>query len=514
MSTSNLLDLIKFIKNDVNNQDWEALKQHYLDLKNYIATVNNPIIREMAELNEFVASLEELLVSSQSQNKMIFQAKLEFIQIKIFSIENIVENLNMDFQKDLDDLSNALGELGVSEEEIKTPIIKETTFSSLGMEKDVSVDSKPPEILERSSITGPPTEVPMKIPPTAPPKAISGPPTGVPMKIPPTAPPKATSGPPTEMSMKIPPTAPPKARSGPPSGIPMKLPPTAPPKPISVTASTDQPTEDSSLEYIEASMHEEKREEPVPFSFLSKAPPPSMDSISSKKKKEATPVHDRERKSEITGAQIESVSENVLQRNTRISYFDQMNPDTNYTLKIKISKQQIDKIQSETVTHVYSSFEVEKTEQKPPIVKIIPFFPGCLITPNQAEVNIEEDNLEVLFWITPLVLGKIDSCVEFWFEGKRIDKVETPTKIVTQTISKVMATAGVVTGVVPAALEFLNIDVNGYLSALFSTYWPQMETFFSVWGILIIEIIIVSALIGLGAFFYLKKRPKETEVEK
>ena len=523
MSTSNLLDLIKEIKAAVNNQDWEGLKQLVLNLKNYMATVENPIIRELAELNEFIKALEEVLRYSQSDNKMIFQAKLEFIQIKIFSIENIVENLNADFKSDLDDLSEALGELGVTEEDMITPIIEEIS-PPLNGELKKQVDTK----LEPPSMIRPPTGIPQqaekppagapseltpsflrKSPPVGPPKPMT---TGPPKPMA-TSPPKPmTAGPPKPMATSPPKpmaTSPPKPMTaGPPK--PMTA---GPPKPIiSSPSSKTISSDEEELEYVEASLIEEKREENVPFSYLTETPPTTE--IAPPKRKKAASVDMGQKIIESESVQAQETASNMLQRNTRVSYFDQMNPDTNYMLTVKITKEQIERIQSETVTHVYSSFEVEKTEQKPTIIKVVPFFPGCLVTPNQAEVNIDEEKQEVLFWITPLVLGEIDACVEFWHEGKRVDKVDTPTKIVTQTISKVFATAGVVSGVVPAALEFLNIDVNGYLSLVFSSYAPQLQAFFSVWGILIIEIIIVSALIALGVFFYLRKKPTKTEVEK
>jgi len=515
MSVNELINLLSTIKTHIQQLYWPGIKQGFTSFKNTLDSITNPVVKELSDLQEFVKALEELISIEVEQGKMIFQAKLEFLEVKIFVLENSLGKIP-DAIEDEQDLLETLEILGVDDEEIQNievetsePKVVDITASMAKKTQDMMDQVHSLEKLNAPSLASP----------SAPgsPTARSGPPkpmTGVPKPM--AGPPKAMGPPKPIMSLSgkpipkpLPSAGPPKTFSGPPKPM------TGPPKPMT-----------GSSRAIEAVSPETTPATPTV------APPPSKRKQQSKKESSffhqaLKDIRSEEELEEITHEDAEKISEgepakdiapskgalSTLQRNTRISYYNQMNPDSNYILRIKISKKEIEKIQSGEVSHVYSSFEVEKTEDKLPIVKIVPFFPGCLVTPQQAEVNIEEELIDVVFYITPLVIGPIDSFVEFWYEGKRIDTVDTPTQIVTQTLTKVVATAGIVTGAVPAGLEFLNVDANAYLGTTFSQYWPGLTDFFSVYGILILEIIIVASLIGVALFLFLKKKPKETEVE-
>ncbi len=494
MSTSQLIVHLNNIKTYIKQNYWDGIKQEFANFKNILESVTNPLIHELSDLREFIKALDELLSLDGEQGKMLFQAKLEFLEVKIFVLENSLGKIP-NATEDEDDLLETLEMLGVDSQEIE--YLESESLEPSSIEITPSMREKSNEMKEQlSSFSMPSSDSTAKSIPQSsigPPTPMTGPPTPM------TGPPKPMTGPPKPM------TGPPKPMTGPPT--PMT------PKPISgaMTSQPSPPLPSFPAPAESAPPNKSKKDVRKRSSF-----PETLKEIRSEEKLEEISKADAKRMSESKTAERATSSSglsNILQRNTRISYYNQMNPESNYLLRIRISKKEIEQIQSGEVSHVYSSFEIEKTEDKPPIVRIIPFFPGCLVTPQQAEVNVEEELQDVFFYITPLVMGNIESCVEFWYEGKRIDRVETPTRIVTQTMTKIVATAGIVTGVVPAGLEFLNIDVNAYLSETFSQYWPQLSAFFSIYGILILELIIVASLIGVALFMFLRKKPKETEIE-
>ena len=200
-----------------------------------------------------------------------------------------------------------------------------------------------------------------------------------------------------------------------------------------------------------------------------------------------------------------------ITRETAVSYYDRMNPSQNFPLRVMISKKLMELESMKEITHVVGKLEVEKEEKELPIVRVVPIFPGCIVTPQESSVNIDEDQT-VFFYLTPLVLGHIDGKVEFWYRGHKVAVSNTPTTVKKQTIAKICATAGMVMGVIPSILDFFGFDLNNTIKTAFEQKRPALASLVnSLGGLVILEIIVFILFLLLGGYFYLLARPHEVE---
>ncbi|MHC1592056.1 MAG: hypothetical protein ACXQS8_08210, partial [Candidatus Helarchaeales archaeon] len=203
----------------------------------------------------------------------------------------------------------------------------------------------------------------------------------------------------------------------------------------------------------------------------------------------------------------------LLRRNTLITYYHRMNPQTNYILKVQITKAKL-KFQREVgIHHVRGKIKVEKEEEEPTIIRVIPFFPGCLVTPEYIDVNIDVEEQEAIFYITPLgTLGKINSAVEFWYKGQRIGRSRTPSEVKDQAITKAATAIGIGAAVVPPILEIMGINIFDTLNLIWHNLVPGLAPFTGylvTWAIIIV-ILLVS--LSLAGFFYARRRPQVKEL--
>lgn len=201
----------------------------------------------------------------------------------------------------------------------------------------------------------------------------------------------------------------------------------------------------------------------------------------------------------------------LIARETAVSYYDRMNPSQNFPLRVMISKKLMELESIKEITHVEGKLEIEREEKELPIVRIVPIFPGCIVTPQESSVNINEDQT-VFFYLTPLVLGHIDGKVEFWYRGNKVAVSDTPTTVKKQTIAKICATAGMAMGVIPSILDFFGFDLNSTIKTAFEEKRPALASLVnSLGGLVILEIIVFILFLLLGGYFYLLARPHEVE---
>jgi len=209
----------------------------------------------------------------------------------------------------------------------------------------------------------------------------------------------------------------------------------------------------------------------------------------------------------------EEPPETRITRETAVSYYDRMNLQKNYALRVKISKKQIILEPIDEVRHVEGRIEVEREDQELPLVRIVPVFPGCIVTPQETTVNIDKEQT-IFFYITPLALGQVDGRVEFWYRGQRVAFTETPTVVVKQTIAKIFAAVGTAVGVIPSALEFLGYNLNEIIKNQLAMNSPEVKNFIdSIGGIVLAQVSILAICLLLGGVFFYLKRPHQTDME-
>ena len=150
--------------------------------------------------------------------------------------------------------------------------------------------------------------------------------------------------------------------------------------------------------------------------------------------------------------EYEFVTEKVKQ--VGIDYYDRMVPAKHYKMEITISTQTIEK-KRKKVTVMTGERQARVIEEitvaaDADFIRIVPMFPGCLVTPAEHIVDVTDEDQNVQFYVTPLVHGKIqEAIVQFWSQGKLIGTILTPTKVINPWISRVIALGGMVASTLP-----------------------------------------------------------------
>ncbi len=132
-----------------------------------------------------------------------------------------------------------------------------------------------------------------------------------------------------------------------------------------------------------------------------------------------------------------------FQRSTAARWFRRMNPNRAFELSVFFSAGEIRIVPGENmgVNIGQNRFEIDEAE---PDVEVEPHFPGCLVTPSRVRVDLTPELVTTKFWITPLAMGTMKSaCVRVYYQGRLVDTLATPTKVVNRTSARVAAIAGI-----------------------------------------------------------------------
>jgi len=201
----------------------------------------------------------------------------------------------------------------------------------------------------------------------------------------------------------------------------------------------------------------------------------------------------------------------IIQRETMISYYERMHIWKTFPLEIIISSEEIRATVVKNIARVKSKLEVEVEADEKPIVRIVPIFPGCLISPNDAYVDLDDDFSQTVFYLTPTTLGKHKAKVEFWKDEYKIGEEEIELKVVRTRLAKMSLTAGFAS-LIPNISTAIGYDMNSAAEESISTKNNLLSDIITALGgmmfFLFTLFIFFSSMSGL--IFYLL-RPKKDE---
>ena len=153
----------------------------------------------------------------------------------------------------------------------------------------------------------------------------------------------------------------------------------------------------------------------------------------------------------------------TLRRRTTTRHYTQMNPLRHYPLLVLLTRDRVEKIQMKAVAQSEGGGVTIKAAN--PLVEIVPRFPGCIVVPDRLTVDVRPDAVEGQFFVTPLGPGEIPHArIEIWYEGQRIDTINTPTRVTTQVVARMLALFGALNPMVFGMIEGLGLDPKGQLS--------------------------------------------------
>ncbi|MHA1912208.1 MAG: hypothetical protein ACTSYA_10980 [Candidatus Kariarchaeaceae archaeon] len=201
----------------------------------------------------------------------------------------------------------------------------------------------------------------------------------------------------------------------------------------------------------------------------------------------------------------------IIQRETMISYYERMHIWKTFPLEVIISSEEIRATVVKNIARVKSKLEVEVEADEKPIVRIVPIFPGCLISPNDAFVDLDDDFSQTVFYLTPTTLGKHKARIEFWKDEYKIGEEEIDLKVVKTRLAKISLTAGFAS-LIPNVSTAIGYDMNSAAEESISSKNDVLSEVVTTFGGMMIFLftlfIFFSSMSGL--IFYLL-RPKKDE---
>mgnify|MGYP005851801621 CR=1 FL=1 len=201
-------------------------------------------------------------------------------------------------------------------------------------------------------------------------------------------------------------------------------------------------------------------------------------------------------------------------KNIAVEYYDRMNPEQNYILKLNISDLRLADV--ETRENLLTGERITQKKDKlkilleDPNVLIRPLFPGCLVTPQEQGTNFDSVEDELSFHITPLVKTEINASIDFISKGKMVYRMPLPAKVDDPRYAKTIVAYGTGISLLPKILPWFGFDVGEslelgdilpFLGTIFGTM--ALNNFIAILGIILFFI--------AGIVVFMKKQAKFTK---
>ena len=152
----------------------------------------------------------------------------------------------------------------------------------------------------------------------------------------------------------------------------------------------------------------------------------------------------------------------ILRRKGVVRYYEQMNPKKIFPLLVSIIQAEMYiKIPDLPRVKQAESERVMEIKESSPHIRLVPVIPGCLISPPEAVVDVRAEKVDTTFWVSPLCEGDLTQSarVQIWHEGVMKDEIPIPTRIRTQTLTKIIS-----------SMSFL----SSFAGALFDAYGKKL----------------------------------------
>ena len=192
--------------------------------------------------------------------------------------------------------------------------------------------------------------------------------------------------------------------------------------------------------------------------------------------------------SEEIGTEVKVTKEpkpRLFNKNVAIEYYDAMNPQKNYPIKINIAdieqetiKKKENILTGERKVQIKDKMEVKVSN---PIITVRPVFPGCLVAPQKLKTDLRFQEDEVRFYVTPMAKGKLEGIIDFVNDaGKIIYSIKLKMRVLDPRIARSVAIYGSVASVAPKALVTFGITASMFLTNLVAIFGVIVTFFISI----------------------------------
>lgn len=131
--------------------------------------------------------------------------------------------------------------------------------------------------------------------------------------------------------------------------------------------------------------------------------------------------------------------------------------------------------------------ELQSPSSSSPYIRIVPVFPGCLVSPQEVIVDVRTSRIEAHFWVVPLASVDIfqAACIQLWHGGVPKDEIPVPSKIYSQIPTWIAAFASILSFVAGFAFDLYGPQTQAAFKAdasLISHMFHQSITVFAGYG--------------------------------
>ncbi len=162
----------------------------------------------------------------------------------------------------------------------------------------------------------------------------------------------------------------------------------------------------------------------------------------------------------------------VLRRKGVVRYYEQMNPQKIFPLLVSIIQAELYiKIPDLPRVQQAESDKVLEIKETSPYVRLVPVIPGCIISPPEAVVDVRKDKVDTEFWVSPQAEGDLrrSARVQIWHEGILKDEIPIPTRVRTQTLTKIISSMSFLSGFAGAIFEAYGKKITATAAAKATT---------------------------------------------
>ncbi len=199
----------------------------------------------------------------------------------------------------------------------------------------------------------------------------------------------------------------------------------------------------------------------------------------------------------------EKTKEKPIHRHVEINYYKIMRLGKTYPLRTKISTSKLEE-KTKRPFFVEKVEEIVEFEPDTDLVEVKLIMPGCLVNPSSITVDIREELVDNLFYITPLSTGVFNGVLEIWKEGKRAAIVELPFRTMSIAPAKLSALTGVITSL-PVILKPFGVNLESKLDTAFKTAFNLTKPITGVLSIVLSSIL----FIGASTYYFVYSKEKQ-----
>ena len=144
-------------------------------------------------------------------------------------------------------------------------------------------------------------------------------------------------------------------------------------------------------------------------------------------------------------------------------------------------------------------------------VRVVPCFPGCVVTPTSARLDLSRTANGMKFWVTPVAVGRHrDAWVDITWQGGPPARLKMPCRVLTPWISRLFLLLTLAAAVLAFVPGFMGWDLRGALERrLPSELAPHaVKGLEMAGGAVNLGLAVAALFLLMSVVFYLLRRPR------